>query len=59
MQILLPSELFQQTVEMQPIKGNENEDLLSTKTLKFIGQPNPIGQIKSNKKDFTLSEQVM
>ena len=59
MQVLLSPELFQQAVEVQPIEENENEDLLSTKTPKFIGQSDPVRQTKSNEKNSILLKQVM
>lgn len=50
MQVLLPSERFQQAVELQPIEENENEkeDPPSTKTPNPVGQLDPVGQTGSS-----------
>ena len=61
MQVLLLPEWFQQAVELQPIKENENEkeNWPDTKTPNPVGQRDPTGQTDSNEKDSTLSEQIM
>ena len=58
MQMLLPSERFGKSVELQPIEENE-EYSPNTKTPNSVGQPDPVGQTESNEEDSTLPEQVM
>ena len=58
MQVLLPPEHFGKSIELQLSKENE-EYLPNIKTPNPVGQPDPVGQTESNKKDSTLPEQVM